>query len=289
MIIAEPPKNGVVCRLDSYLAGAYNDYSRSFFQKLLINGKVFVNGRPAEKSEKITGGEEIVWYEPKKNSRISGEDIPLKIIYEDDDIIVVDKPAGMVVHPACGHFSGTLLNALLHRSKDAYYPYLVHRLDKDTTGVLVAAKNEKAKRKVIRQFQRRSVKKVYLAVVKGALKFAHAQIDAPLGRSMKNRFKIEVGSAARKESYTELKTIKSAEEFSVVELRPKTGRTHQIRAHMAYIKHPVLGDVVYGGAQSGVVRPLLHARKIEFVHPGKNEKVAFESPVPEDIKKFLND
>ncbi len=274
-------------RLDSYLAKTNPEFSRSFFQNLIKEGKVLVNDAKAQKSCRLSGGETIFWFEPAVKSGITPQNISIDIIYEDGDIIVVDKKPGLVVHPACGHPDGTILNALVWRAAGKYFPYLIHRLDKDTSGILVVAKSERAKLKLTRQFQKRTVEKTYIAVIKGKTDFKRAFIDAPLGRSIRNRFKIEVGSGTKKDSATEVLKIKEGNDHSIVEVRPKTGRTHQIRAHFSYINHPVLGDALYGGAYPGASRPLLHAYKIKFVHPSKNRKVEFVAPIPPDIKAYI--
>lgn len=274
-------------RLDSYLACKYPEHSRSYFQDIIAKGNVLVNGSVASKSCKLRGGEYLVWFEEEKSNTIVAQSLPLEIIYEDDAILVLNKPDNLVVHPACGHPDGTLLNALYYYAKERFKPYLVHRLDKDTTGVLVVAKNENSKVKLIDQFKNRKVEKIYLAVVKGVVGFKKAFVDAPLGRGTRNRFMVEVGSGAKKPSATEIIRVKVNDGYTVVEIRPLTGRTHQIRAHLSYIKHPVLGDVQYGGTWEGVKRPLLHAYKIKFTHPEKNKTVEFEAPIPDDIKSFI--
>lgn len=286
-LTVEALSDGRYWRLDAYLANKYPEKSRSFFQNLIAAGKVTVNGSVATKSVRLRGGEELTWVEPQKEKKPVAQNIPLDVIYEDGDIIVINKPAGLVVHPACGHPDNTLLNALFYLAKDKYFPYLVHRLDKDTTGILVVAKNETAKLKLIQQFQRRTVEKTYVAVVKGVIDYGRAYIDAPLGRSARNRFVVEVGAGAKKNSTTEMRKIKAAKDYTVVEVMPKTGRTHQIRAHFAYIKHPVLGDAVYGGSCSQAQRPMLHAYHIKFIHPSTGKKVEFTAPLPDDIKRFM--
>ncbi|PKN02258.1 MAG: RNA pseudouridine synthase [Elusimicrobia bacterium HGW-Elusimicrobia-1] len=278
-------------RLDALLATEFPEMSRSFFQKLIESRKVTVDGVCGKNRSRVVGGETVSWDEPPPVPALLAQDIPLDIIYEDDDIIGVNKPAGFVVHPACGHPHGTLANALsgLASSRgESWRPYLVHRLDKDTTGVMIAAKNERAKVKLSNQFKARTVAKTYIAVVKGVVSFGKAVIDAPLGRSASNRFVVEVGAGARKESLTEIEKIAETSTLSVFAARPKTGRTHQIRAHFAYIGHPILGDTLYGGAADGVSRPLLHALRIEFDHPVSGRRIKLRASVPPDMAKYVS-
>ncbi|MDI6756470.1 MAG: RluA family pseudouridine synthase [Endomicrobiia bacterium] len=300
MISDNPPvvKNVVVrpcpgvkyTRIDAFLADEFPELSRSYFQKLIEAGKVFIDGAPCENKSRLFGGETVSCsLSPEKNG-VRPENISLDVIHEDGDIIVVNKPAGLVVHPACGHPDGTFANALSGRSEmsgESWRPYLVHRLDKETTGVIVAAKNESAKINLSNQFKNRTVDKTYVAVVKGETDFRKAVIDAPLGRSASNRFMIEVGAGARKESLTEIERFARSSGVSVFLVKPKTGRTHQIRAHFSYIGHPILGDALYGGAAEGVSRPLLHALRIEFNHPVSKRRVKYEASLPPDMAKYV--
>ncbi len=280
-------------RLDKYVAGAVPSYSRGYFQKLIKSGKVTVNGGVSTVHYSPKCGDEINIDLEETISTVAPQDIDLEIIYEDADIVVVNKAPGMVVHPACGHWDGTLLNALYGRAKGSYTPFLVHRLDKDTSGIIVAAKNERAKKSLVKQFQNRTIKKVYITVVKGCVSEVKGRIEAPLGRSPNDRQKIVVGPLAKKDGITEFKVIVRTKEYSVLEVYPLTGRTHQIRSHMVYIGHPVLGDKVYGGLdQVGdhtFTRQMLHARRISLTHPDTGKRVVFEAPVPKDMQAILKD
>jgi len=282
-------------RMDVYLARKFPDYSRSFFQKMFSSGAIMINGDVVrDKNTTVKGGEVISFVIPPARGNVGDFsktpecDITLDIIHEDEDIIVVNKQAGMVVHPACGHPDGTLTDALKVYSKNAWQPYLAHRLDKDTTGVIIAAKNMRARDILARQFKSRHVRKVYIAIVKGIVNFKKASIDAPLGRKPSNRFIVSVGEGAKmRESYTEAEKILDGKGWSALIVRPQTGRTHQIRAHFAFIKHPILGDAMYGGSPSDDIaratRPLLHAYSITFRHPRDGREVGYTAPLPEDM------
>jgi 23S rRNA pseudouridine1911/1915/1917 synthase len=215
------------------------------------------------------------------------EKIALDILYEDDDLVIVNKPAGMVVHPACGHASGTLLNALAGHAAGRFASLLVHRLDKDTSGVIITAKNERAKNSLVKQFQGRAVRKTYLAAVKGSVNESQGRIEAPLGRSPSDRKMMVVGPLAEKMAITEFSVVHRTPHYSLIEAHPVTGRTHQIRSHFAYIGHPVLGDAMYGGPERidarEFHRQMLHAHHVSFTHPSTGKRVEFTAPPPEDI------
>ncbi len=288
------------CRIDVYLARRFSNCSRSFFQKLISMGAIEVNNS-ALKSKNFTlkGGEILTFRRdiikelektcPTDSTVISDVNISSFIISEDEDIIIVNKPAGLVVHPACGHPDGTLADMLESYSQGVWKPYLAHRLDKDTTGVLVVAKNERARDILVKQFKNRTVEKNYIAIVKGKVNFKKAVIDAPLGRNPSNRFITSVGEGSKlRDSYTEAEKIFEGSGWSVLLVKPMTGRTHQIRAHFAFIKHPILGDIMYGGTKemSGdfvAQRPLLHAYSISFNHPADGKRVKYIAPLPDDM------
>ncbi|MDR1784372.1 MAG: RluA family pseudouridine synthase [Endomicrobium sp.] len=279
-------------RLDFYLASVYKDYSRSYFKKLIYNGEILVNNKITSSSYRLKCGDVIVFeFKNEKALPIKPENIRLNIIYEDADIIVVNKPAGIIVHPACSHFSGTLLNALAGYSKGNYKPYLVHRLDKDTSGAIIFAKNEKAKVDVSKQFQSRTVKKIYYAVVVGIIIENRGKIEAPLGRSPQNRKLMTVNSLAKKMAITEFKTILRNDGYTLLEVRIITGRTHQIRGHMKYINHPVVGDQQYGGPKTingkQFKRQMLHSYNLSFVHPKTMRTMEFTAELPSDMKEIL--
>jgi 23S rRNA pseudouridine1911/1915/1917 synthase len=278
-------------RIDSWLSSKFVQYSRGYFQRLIKAGNVKVNGTTTSTHYRVKPDDaievELVFDAP---GIIIEEKIPLDIVHEDDDIIVVNKPVGLVVHPACGHPTGTLLNALAGHAGGKFYPLLVHRLDKDTSGVMVIAKNERAKNSLVKQFQKRAVKKVYLAAVVGCVLENKGMIEAPLGRSPDDRKKMVVGPLAKKMAVTEFVVVYRSKSLSLIEAHPVTGRTHQIRSHFAYIGHPVLGDRTYGGPEKMdgrlFTRQLLHAHHLTFMHPATGKKVEFTAPPPDDIREI---
>lgn len=276
-------------RVDYFLNEKVSDYSRTYFQKLIKNAHVLVNDKQILPSYKLKKGDEITYALEEQESAISfkPEKIPLKVIYEDDDIILINKQSDIVVHQSFGHESGTLLNALLWHLKGKTKPYMVHRLDKDTTGAIIFAKNQKAKVSLSRQFQKRAVNKTYITAVSGVIIEDKGRIEAPLGRSRKDRKIIEVGPFAKRMAITEFKVLSRTTQFTLLEVRIITGRTHQIRSHMKYIGHPVLGDVAYGGCASlnnvEFKRQMLHSYKIRFSHPKKGKMVEFVADIPKDM------
>lgn len=279
-------------RADSFLASSFKDYSRSYFQKLAGKNKVLVNGKAVLSSHKLKEGDEItVIFEKEEPAGIIAENIGVDIIYEDDDIILVNKRPGMVVHPSYGHPSGTLLNALMYYAKGLYNPYMVHRLDKDTSGIIIFAKNEKAKISLSKQLQKRAVKKIYYAALKGTVAENKGRIEAPLGRSKENRKIMSVNPSAKKMAITEFKVLERRGDFTLVEVRIITGRTHQIRSHMKYINHPVIGDAQYGGPEKAdgkeFKRQMLHAYSIGFTHPRTCKNVEFKAEPPEDMRDIF--
>ncbi len=279
-------------RVDLFLASLYKEYSRSYFQKLSEKNKVLVNGKAVLSSHKLKRGDIIEFeFEKEEKLDIIPEKIKLDIIYEDGDIVIVNKEPGIVVHPSYGHPSGTLLNALMAHSKGKYNPYLVHRLDKDTSGLIIFAKNEKAKISISKQLQNRTVKKIYYAAVKGTIVENKGRIEAPLGRSPLNRKIMSVNPLATKMAVSEFKVIARKEDFTLVEVRIITGRTHQIRSHMKYINHPVVGDKQYGGPETiagkTYGRQMLHAYSVTFTHPNTCKTVEFHAPLPKDMKEIF--
>jgi 23S rRNA pseudouridine1911/1915/1917 synthase len=280
-------------RVDFYLASVYKDYSRSYFQKLTNKQKIFVNGKLVLASHKLKRGDVISFeFEQEEKLRIKPEKIKLDIIYEDDDIILINKQPGIVVHPSYGHPSGTILNALMAHSKGKYNPYLVHRLDKDTSGLIIFAKNEKSKISISKQLQKRAVKKIYLAVVKGIIVENRGRIEAPLGRSPQNRKIMSVNPLAKKMAISEFKVLARRDGYTLVEVRIITGRTHQIRSHMKYISHPVIGDQQYGGSEVSIdgekySRQMLHAYHVTFTHPRTSKTVEFKAELPNDMNEIF--
>ena len=274
-------------RLDNFLKEKYPDYSRGYFQRLIKNGFVNINGKPSQSGHRLRLDDVIEIEFANKEEKILAKEIPLDIIYEDKDIIVVNKQPNLVVHPAGRHKTDTLVNGLLYYFKGKLAPFLIHRLDKDTSGVIVVAKTEIAKEFLSRQFHQRMIDKKYLTIVNCVIKESEGTIDAPIGRSNEDRKKFIVGSRANRESKTFFKVIKRFKNTTYLEVKPYTGRTHQIRVHLAYIGHPVLGDTEYGIQSELANRQLLHASSIGFLHPKTKKKVEFSASLPEDFKKAL--
>ena len=297
-------------RVDKYLHSRFPEFSRVFLQKQITAGAVKVNSRVVKPSFKLSGGDRIELRLPEPpDKEIRPEEIPLNIIYEDDDIIVLNKQPDMIVHPARGNTGGTLVNALAHYSSELssglgeFRPGIVHRLDKDTTGVMVVAKNDTAQWRIAKQFEHRQTKKGYLAIVHGRPELNADCISAPLGVHPRIREKYAIRPEIGKEAITFYEVIESFRGFSLLKLTPKTGRTHQIRVHLSYIKHPIVADDMYGGklvypwqlkdAEPAVEepiidRPALHAHWLEFKHPTTEKLVKFEAPLPEDIQNLLD-
>lgn len=284
-------------RLDRFLAERAGGLSRSAIQRLIDDGRVTVNAEPAKASYQVRPGDRVVACVPQSGSEEpTAEAIPLGIVYEDPVLIVIDKPAGMVIHPAPGHQSGTLVNALLAHcpelagdSQDRR-PGIVHRLDRDTSGLILVAKNEQIRRALQRQFQARQVHKVYLALLDGYLEVAHGRIESPLGRDPRHRQRMAIVPGGR-EAITEYRLLATfaGGDYSLVEAEPKTGRTHQIRVHFASIGHPVVGDTVYGRRRTSlpVPRQFLHAQRLGFTHPLTGRPLQFEAPLPDDLAAAL--
>lgn len=282
-------------RLDQFLTVALTGgYSRSMMQKAISRGLVLVNGHPQKSHYKTREGDTIKFTEPeaKKEGLVLPEDIPVEIVYQDQDIVVVNKPAGMVVHPAYGHPSGTLVNALLFKCGKLsslgapLRPGIIHRLDKDTSGLLVVAKTDKAYLSLVNQFKKRTVKKIYKAFVKGSVEHEQGIIDLPIGRHPRSRQKMAVTFLKSKTAQTKFNVLKRFKDYTLLEIALFTGRTHQIRVHMADIGNPILGDRTYGTAYS-IGRTALHAALLGFIHPSTGEYIEFESQMPEDMKKLL--
>ena len=285
-------------RLDVFLSENQSEFSRSHLKKLIEQGHASVNNSLAPPKYKLKIGDKIILsIPPPTSSGIAAEPIPLKIIYEDDEMLAIDKPAGMVVHPAPGHMQGTLVNALLSYCSDlsgiggVERPGIVHRLDKDTSGIVLIAKNEIAHRALASQFKNRKVNKTYLALVRGIVKSASGIIKTPIGRHKTNRKKMAASVNQARIAETRFEVLETLGHFSYIRLFPKTGRTHQLRVHLASIHHPVLGDKLYGGMITKpyikIARQALHAYKIEINHPVNKQPLVFEAPVPPDINNYL--
>lgn len=281
-------------RLDVFLVEALGaGTSRGFAQKLIGQGSVRVNGKRVKASEKLLEGQSVeVELPPAAGSALVPEPMPLAVVYEDDEIIVIDKPAGLVVHPAPGHATGTLVHALLAHCGNLapqgapLRPGIVHRLDRGTSGLLVAAKTARAYQSLVSQFEKREVEKTYVAVVRGALAQDAGTIELPIGRHPRHREKMAVRLVGAREARTSYRVLRRGSFASALEIKIATGRTHQIRVHLAFLGHPVLGDAQYGTGRD-FPRLALHARRLAFRHPATGERLAFSSPLPPEMENFL--
>lgn len=287
-------------RADVFLASKIADRSRSFFQKLIEDGMVLVNQKTCDsKKYKVKAGDTLEFEIPEaKQPDITAEDIPLDIVYEDDDVLVINKPPGMVVHPAAGNYTGTLVNAVMYHCgsrlssiNGVIRPGIVHRIDKDTSGLLMIAKNDAAHNSLAAQLAEHSITRKYIAIVWDNLKEDEGTVDVPIGRHPKDRKKQSVMyDDTGKNAVTHWKVLERFGSFTLVECQLETGRTHQIRVHMSYIKHPLLGDAVYGPAKTaaGAKRQMLHAKVLGFVHPSTGQYMEFDSPLPQDFADVLD-
>jgi len=280
-------------RLDVFLARRCPELSRSHARHLIDEGLVTVDARQGKPSQRLATGERVVAHiPPPERLELVPEAIPLTIVYQDADIMVVDKPAGLAVHPAPGHPSGTLVNAILALCPElrgisgTLRPGIVHRLDKDTSGLIVVAKNDRAQRELARQLKEREVVKTYLALVQGAPRPPEGTIEAPIGRHPKNRKKMAVVAGGR-DAQTRYRLREELGPYALLEVQPVTGRTHQIRVHLAAIGHPVVGDPTYGRRSALVGRQFLHAWRLAFALPSSKRSVEFESPLPLDLRAAL--
>lgn len=282
-------------RIDKYISDNIAELTRSAVQGLIEKGLVLAEGKAVSKNYKLRGGEEISVEipEPEPMDAVP-EDIPLDIVYEDDDLLVVNKPKGMVVHPAHGNYTGTLVNALLHHCGDSLSgingvirPGIVHRIDKNTSGLLIVAKNDASHLKLAEQIKEHSFTREYEAVACGYFKKTEGTVDAPIGRHKTDRKKMCVTTENSRNAVTHYSVIKQYGGYAHVRLRLETGRTHQIRVHLSYIGHPVLGDDVYGKPYKGIEGQCLHARKIGFIHPATGEYMEFVSDLPDYFVSIL--
>jgi 23S rRNA pseudouridine1911/1915/1917 synthase len=292
--VAEPQQKQ---RLDQFLCAQLAGHSRAFLQKLIEQGNVLVNNKLSKPSYRVRRGDKIsVEIPPPRPLASQPEAIRLSILFEDADLIVVDKPAGLVVHPAAGNYEHTLVNALLHHCRGQLAgiggverPGIVHRLDKGTSGCLVGAKTDIAHQSLVAQFKSRGVRKIYRALCWGKFKRPSGRIETTIGRSERDRKKMSSRAKHGRQAVTDYRMLKQLADVALVELRIHTGRTHQIRVHMAHIGHPVVGDTTYGRARKSdisVARPLLHAYKLGFTHPRTGELMEFTAPMPDDFKPY---
>ena len=282
-------------RLDAFLS-ADGALTRSQAARLIAEGRVRVNGKPAAKSARLSGGETVTVDAPQlRETALPPQDIPLDVVYEDDDVIVVNKPTGLVVHPAPGHPDGTLVNALLHHCGDSLSgiggekrPGIVHRIDRDTSGLIIAAKNDAAHLALSAQLKDHSLSRTYECLVTGNMKQDSGTVDAPIGRSSADRKKMAVVPTGRR-AVTHWEVVARYPGVTHLRCRLETGRTHQIRVHMAYIGHPILGDTVYGAKKPvpGLTGQCLHAAGLRFVHPRTGEPVELHCPLPPEFTAML--
>lgn len=283
-------------RIDKYISGNIMELTRSAVQGLLEKNKILVNGVSVSKNYKLKSGDRIAVEIPEPRSMDAvPENIPLDIVYEDSDLLVVNKPKGMVVHPAHGNYNGTLVNALLYHCGDSLSgingvirPGIVHRIDKNTSGLLIVAKNDKSHLRLAEQIKEHSFTREYEAVATGYFKETSGTIDAPIGRHRTDRKKMCVTTENSRNAVTHYSVIKQYGGFAHVKLKLETGRTHQIRVHLSYIGHPVLGDDVYGKPYRNLDGQCLHARKIGFIHPATGEYMEFTSELPDYFRKVID-
>ena len=284
-------------RLDSYIATIDENITRTHAQKLIEDGNILVNGKKAKVSYKTQENDKILVEIPEpKQIELKAQDIPIEIIYEDNDIIVVNKPKGMVVHPANGNPDGTLVNAIMAICKDSLSgiggeirPGIVHRIDKDTSGLLIVAKNDNAHVKMSEQIKNHEVKKTYIALVRGVFKENEATIDMPIGRSTSDRKKMAVNKNG-KDAITHIKVLKRFDKYTLLQVNIETGRTHQIRVHLSHIGYPIVGDYTYSNGKNefDVIGQCLHAQKLEFKHPITQKDMCLEAELPQYFKDILD-
>ena len=290
-------KNDEPKRIDAYIS-ENTEYSRTAVQRLIEENKIIVNGKKEKASYKVQNGDKIeIEEEPAKEIELKAQDIPVEILYEDNDIIVVNKPKGMLVHPANGNPDGTLVNAIMSICKDSLSgiggeirPGIVHRLDKNTSGAIIIAKNDKAHINLSEQLKNHEIKKTYIALVRGVVKENNATINMPIGRSKKDRKKMDVDKNG-KEAITHFKVLKRYKDCTLLEINIETGRTHQIRVHLSHIGYPIIGDEVYSNGKNkwNIVGQCLHAKSLDFMHPITGKQIHIEAGLPEYFHKILED
>lgn len=283
-------------RIDKYLSSKLDDsFSRAKIQKLIDEELILVNDKIIKSSYKVSNGDVILITDKEEDMSVKPEKMDIDIVYEDDDVMVINKKSGVVVHPAPGNYSGTLVNGLMYLSKDLshvngeFRPGIVHRIDKDTSGLLIVAKNDKAHRILAEELKEKKVKRKYIALVSGVINHDVGEIDAPIGRDPSDRKKMCVTSTNSKDAITHFRVLERYKNASLIECELETGRTHQIRVHMKYINHPVINDPVYGKNNHGEFGQLLHAKEITFTHPTTKEVMTFSCEVPEEFNKILEE
>ena len=283
-------------RIDKYLSSKLDDsFSRAKIQKLIDEELILVNDKVIKSSYKVSNGDVILITDKEEDMSVKPEKMDIDIVYEDDDVMVINKKSGVVVHPAPGNYSGTLVNGLMYLSKDLshvngeFRPGIVHRIDKDTSGLLIVAKNDKAHRILAEELKEKKVKRKYIALVSGVINHDLGEIDAPIGRDPSDRKKMCVTSTNSKDAITHFRVLERYKNASLIECELETGRTHQIRVHMKYINHPVINDPVYGKNNHGEFGQLLHAKEITFTHPTTKEVMTFSCEVPEEFNKILEE
>lgn len=286
-------------RIDKYLSKLNEDYTRSYIQKLLEDGKISVNGQVVKASYKLKLDDEICVEDAEiEEIQVLPEDIKLDIVYEDEDVIVINKPKGMVVHPGNGNYTGTMVNALMYSHKDelsaingVVRPGIVHRIDKDTTGIIVVAKNDKSHKVLVDDFKVHNITRKYIAIVKGIVEKDNIKIDLPIGRAQNDRIKMAVTEKNSRSAVTYIKVLERFKKsgYTLVEATLETGRTHQIRVHMSYIGHPLLGDEVYskGKNEFGISGQMLHAKVLGFTHPITKKYLEFVQEEPDEFKNVI--
>jgi 23S rRNA pseudouridine1911/1915/1917 synthase len=300
VIELRPGREHQLMRLDRYVASELPDLSRTYLQQLIAEGRLLVDGQVRRAAFKMTPGQVVTLSLPlAEEFELEAQDIPLDVVFEDDDVLIIDKPAGMVVHPAPGHPRNTLVNAVLFHApgisiQGSTRPGIIHRLDKDTSGVMVVAKSNRAQMSLADQWQDRRVIKHYIALVSGVIEEDTATIDAPIGRNPVNRQQMTTTKSGR-DAVTHFTVLERFGDATLLDVRIETGRTHQIRVHLAFIGHPVIGDGVYGnkvsariGDELGISRQFLHASALSFRMPSSEETRTFEAPLPPDLQLVLD-
>ncbi|KHF38097.1 RluA family pseudouridine synthase [Halalkalibacter okhensis] len=284
-------------RLDRFLTIMESAWSRTQVQRWIKDDHVKVNNENVKSNYKVTAGDVITLAIPEAEElQVEAEDIPLDVVYEDADVIVINKPRGMVVHPAPGHYSGTLVNALMHHCKDlsgingVIRPGIVHRIDKDTSGLIMVAKNDHAHESLVEQLKAKTTRRIYKAIVHGIIPHQHGTVDAPIGRDKKDRQSMTVTEENSRDAVTHFTVLETYDKFTYVQCELETGRTHQIRVHMKYIGYPLAGDPKYGPKKRtlDIAGQALHAAVLGFDHPKTGKEMLFEAPLPEDMEKLLS-